>query len=1086
MLNIQLGTDWVANRDYMLNQLRQDVAAERGNRILLVPELISHSMERFLCSWAGDTASRFAEVLSFRRLESRISEEQKVGTLECMDNGGRLVAMALAARNLHSRIKVYAGMETKPEFLTELLNTVDELKQCCITGSDLRYAAEHTEGSFSQKLSDLSMLMEMYDGICIQGKRDPRDRMNWVLEQLKESRYGEEHTVYIDGFPDFTRQHMRILEYFIETSPEVTINLCCDAPASHKSGFEKAGSTAASLITYAGKHNIPVHFTVIPPRKSPLSDIYPHVLSGDISPRPECADRIRFFSCNSVYAECSLVLEDIIAHAHKGERYRDHSIACTDMGSYRPVLELLAAQYGVPLYLSGTEDILKKPVIVTLLSAMEAALGDLEQKDVLRYLKSSLSPIDMETCDKIENYAVIWGIRGNKWNTPWENHPQGLDAPWTQEDRDYLDELNTARKLAVDPLWRLRTGIRDAMNIRQQVDVLNRFLEEIHFCQRLQEMAESREKNGDFRSAQIFNQLWEIILKALEQLYDTLGDASWDTTNFPRLLSLLLSQYSVGTIPSVLDSVAVGSVGDMRGHASNHLYVLGAREGNMPRFGISGGLLSDKERIALRKIGIPISGAALDKLQAELSDIYCLFCGAEESITVCNSGGEAAAIARRLAELSCGEKPIPMIHGAAISNREEAGIYLAGVQAKETADFFGLTQAYSEAEARRDYSLGNISPLRVEKLYGKQLRLSASQIDRMATCQLSYFLQYGLRAKKRQEITIDPTSFGSYVHDVLENTAKKVMELGGFHEVSLEATLELAEQFSEIYVQEHFSQLDSKRITHLLNRNRQEVLLVVRELWEELSQSEFRPVGFEVGFGEGEEMSPVRITSHSMQAILRGFVDRVDVYEKGNQHYFRVVDYKTGGKDFDYCDVYNGVGLQMLLYLFALRTGGQKIVGNDPMVGGVQYFPAKVDVLSCQASLSEEEAAKERQKKWKRSGLLLKDDEILLAMENLPKPQRMQYSRNKDGVLSGNLAERGQWDLLEKYLGQYLGELVDTIASGSVQANPYTRDDMHNPCRYCPYDGVCHSESISGRRTFRKMEAAEFWDELERKVNRNG
>ena len=35
--------------------------------------------------------------------------------------------------------------------------------------------------------------------------------------------------------------------------------------------------------------------------------------------------------------------------------------------------------------------------------------------------------------------------------------------------------------------------------------------------------------------------------------------------------------------------------------------------------------------------------------------------------------------------------------------------------------------------------------------------------------------------------------------------------------------------------------------------------------------------------------------------------------------YFRVIDYKTGHKEFDYTDLLCGQGLQMLLYLFAIE-----------------------------------------------------------------------------------------------------------------------------------------------------------------------
>ena len=108
MLTLVYGTDWVANRNALLNMIAQDVHREQGGRILMVPELISHDMERRLCSAAGDTASRYAEVLSFTRLVGRVMEDAGRPVQPCLDNGGRVAAMAAAARNLHGQLKAYA------------------------------------------------------------------------------------------------------------------------------------------------------------------------------------------------------------------------------------------------------------------------------------------------------------------------------------------------------------------------------------------------------------------------------------------------------------------------------------------------------------------------------------------------------------------------------------------------------------------------------------------------------------------------------------------------------------------------------------------------------------------------------------------------------------------------------------------------------------------------------------------------------------------------------------------------------------------------------------------------------------------
>jgi ATP-dependent helicase/nuclease subunit B len=88
MLKLLIGQDWVANRNEIFRQLADDVHNRKENRILLVPELISHAYERMLCTVAGDTASRYAEVLSFTRLVRRVSDYEGTAVFPCLDNGG--------------------------------------------------------------------------------------------------------------------------------------------------------------------------------------------------------------------------------------------------------------------------------------------------------------------------------------------------------------------------------------------------------------------------------------------------------------------------------------------------------------------------------------------------------------------------------------------------------------------------------------------------------------------------------------------------------------------------------------------------------------------------------------------------------------------------------------------------------------------------------------------------------------------------------------------------------------------------------------------------------------------------------------
>ena len=1084
MLRLLLGRDWTANREEILRRIAGDVRQRKGNRILMVPELISHDTERRLCAAAGDTASRYAEVLSFTRLARRVQDSVGSGAEECLDGGGRIVAMAATARQLSGRLKAYAALETKPEFLKDLIDGVDEFKRCCISSQDLLAAARETEGSLAQKLEELALLMEGYDALCSRGKRDPRDQMTWLLEQLEQGDFGREHVFYIDGFPDFTRQHLAILEHLIGQSEEVTISLNCDSPDSKAMAFEKPGSTARELLNCARRAGVEVKIETIVPPPSPLQPVREKLFQGPI-PADSSVAGLQALRGEDPYQECMAAANRVRQLVTQGCRYRDITLVCTDVGTYLPLASLIFHRFQIPLYQAGTEDILQKSVIATVLTALDAALTDFDQGSVLRYLRSALSPLTPDECDLVENYAVIWGIREKKWVTKWENHPDGLSAKWTDHAYAHLEELNSLRQQVMAPLDALRRRYREAVALRDQVLALYAFLEDIGLEERLSQLAQSLEEAGESRDAQVLNQLWEILVSALEQLYDVLGDTRWEPEHFVRLLRLLLSQYDVGTIPPVLDAVQLGPVSAMRCHQQKHLILLGAEEGKLPTYGGSAGVLTEQERVALRKLGIPLTGGSLEGIQAEFSEIYGVFCGAMETITVCCSGEQTSFVFRRLTELSGGEKKIEDTLGFAGADRREAGLFLARWQARETAEELGLGAEFREGILAGAYSLGKVEREHIRRLYGDTLTLSASQIDKQADCRLAYFLRYGLRANPRKEAKVDPAEFGTYVHAVLEKTAREVMNLGGFHQVSAQRTLDIAHGYSDAYIREHFAGLQSERMEYLFRRNLRELDMVVEELWQELSQASFEPVGFEVSFGEDGQMPAIPVPNTGMEAVIRGFIDRVDAWQSTGSRYFRVVDYKTGKKSFDYCDVFNGVGLQMLLYLFALEASPEAVFAGPAVAAGVQYFPARVPYISADGQLTPEEAEKERQNHWKRRGLLLEDGAVLEAMEPEGKPGR-SYTLNKAGEPQGELADRDQLKTLKRYVFRVLARLVEDISSGEVAPNPYTRGSEHDPCRFCDYSPVCHPETVTGRRNFRKMDAQWFWETIEKELENHG
>ena len=85
-----------------------------------------------------------------------------------------------------------------------------------------------------------------------------------------------------------------------------------------------------------------------------------------------------------------------------------------------------------------------------------------------------------------------------------------------------------------------------------------------------------------------------------------------------------------------------------------------------------------------------------------------------------------------------------------------------------------------------------------------------------------------------------------------------------------------------------------------------------------------------------------------------------------------------------------------------------------------------------------------------------------------------------------DLADRDQLRSLESYIRSLLRGMVEQIASGDIQPNPYTRGAAHSACTFCPYGSICHETDVPGRRNYERMTAQRFWEEVEREVADHG
>ena len=1084
-----------AGRDIRGELLERMGRSDARRRLLIVPEQFSHESERAMCAVLGGGASMSCEVLSFTRLAGRLTDAAGGGAAPMLDPGGRMLLMYAALRRVADALTTYRAPSRKPAFLTGLLATVDECRSYRVEPEALMAAGEELGGRQGDKLKDLGLIYAAYRGLEAQGAADPRGRLDRLAVQLEGTRWGAGMAFYVYGFTDFTPQEERVLSALMAQG-ELTVALVCGGEDDPSGIFQPALRCAGRLARLAKAGAVPVREEVLdrPLARCPSLAFLEENLFGEGPGQAwagECAVvRVAAASPRQEVEWCAAEILRLLREENC--RCRDIAVCARRLDGYGELVESVFARYGVPVFLSAMEDVLEKPVLALVTSALAAAGSDYPYEELFRYLKTGLTGITEEERDLLENYVLTWDLKGPAWTRqkPWDMHPEGYGREFTPADTALVAWLDGLRRRVIAPLEALRKGTDKTG--RGRALALYQLLEDIDLPTRLGQRADSLDRRGERTAAAQYRQLWDILAGGLEQCALLLGDTELELEEFSRLFSLVLSQYDVGAIPVSLDAVTVGDAPRMAHKEVKALFLLGADSGAIPDCAVSPGLFTDQDRDALSAMEVELAPRQEDKLRREMTIAYETCCRPSQRLYVSYSAGEGdnqrtpCFLWARLGALF---PDAPVRDGGdplARLSAPDAALELAGSSpavAEALKRVPGLSERVERIQDAAGWRRGRLSRPAVDALFGPVVPMSATKLDLVNSCHFGYFLRFGLDAKPRQRAAFRAAEYGTFVHDVLERTLRAAREEGAPLD-DVRAVERLSQAAAERYEREVLSNLEGEpaRFRVLFQRMKGAALAVARSVCAELAVSDFTPAAFELGFGPGKDLPPVEV-EQGVRLRLTGYVDRVDQWLHEGKRYVRVVDYKTGKKSFDFADVADGRGLQMLLYLFALRREGKGLLGPEETVpAGVLYVPARTPLVDGERDMSDGEIQRARDRLLRRQGLVLDDPDVLSAMERPAGEYRfLPVGTGRGG--GDSLVTPAQMEALDGYITAALRAAAGELAAGNIDADPYWQGADKTPCRWCDYKAACHFEEGCGdRRRFRRgVKAAEFWDWMDRR-----
>ncbi|MDD4504144.1 MAG: PD-(D/E)XK nuclease family protein, partial [Clostridiaceae bacterium] len=271
--------------------------------------------------------------------------------------------------------------------------------------------------------------------------------------------------------------------------------------------------------------------------------------------------------------------------------------------------------------------------------------------------------------------------------------------------------------------------------------------------------------------------------------------------------------------------------------------------------------------------------------------------------------------------------------------------------------------------------------------------------------------------------------------------------------------------------------------------------VLTRAVWliaEHIKRSTFEPIGYELGFGEGEKLPAITLELPSGESmVLSGRIDRMDCLETEEGKYFRIVDYKSGSKQFRLADVYYGLQLQLITYLDAVGESLRADSRKPVFPAGILYFKLDDPIVLGSRGASEEEIEKAIMKELKMKGLLLADVKLIKEMDtgidgdSLIIPARV----NKGGDLGrSSAATAEQFDILKRHVRKLLNSLGEEMLKGNISISPYRRKRM-TACAYCGYASICQFDTrLSGNnyRNLQDKKEDEVWELMRGKTVEGG
>jgi ATP-dependent helicase/nuclease subunit B len=1125
---------------FCLNDIKHRLEKEDIRELmLLVPEQFSFQSQKNFLKIVGEKGSVKAQVLDFKRMAHKVFNEVGGITRKHMNSSGKSMLIYHILEQKKDQLRTFNLAAKQQGFVNTVSDMISEFKRFNVTPELLTMAVNNLENNegLKDKLLDISSIYSDFQNVLHKNYIDSDDDLTLLAEKIDIWKPLQGAEVWIDEFSSFTPQQYIIIEKLLKKCSQVNITLCAESSKGNVNDsdvFAVTSNTERRLISIAEENNISIDKPITLNKKPfyrfgdsrEIGFLEEQFYSFPYKTYNVATENISIFKATNTYAEVEKAAREITRLCmDEGVRYKDIAVVTRDLNRYAKLTSVIFSEYGIPYFIDEKKDIDGNLIVVLITSVIEIFTKNWSYEAVFRYLKTGLTGISRENIDLLENYAMAVGIKGKKkwtqeedWNIPMERQYDATEL--SDRNIEILQRVNEIRRSVVEPIERLYLRIKNKNLVKDTCTAVYEFLCELNIPNTIEKWIKDLEISGKLELAREYSQIWNIIMELLDQIVEVLGTEKLMLDQFVKVISIGFNEHKMGLIPPALDQVLVGGVDRLKSHDVTVLFIIGVNDGIFPSATNDEGILTDQDRAVLNAMGMELAKDTKSQAFEEQYLVYTSLTLANKCLKISypmadfegKSLRPSVIISRLktiftklseendLMEAETEEEYLKLVNAPTPTFNQLISIMRKNEDGEEHSpiwkDVYNWYASNDKWQDRCSNIFSGISYTnqvkliqaeKIRKLYGDNINYSVTRFEKYVQCPFAYYAQYGLKAKERRIFKLSAPDLGSFMHGVIDKFSKNVTETNlDWKDVNKDWCSDQVSLIVDEMIESKGAAVfnSSPRYRYLTSRLKRVLTRTMMLITEQIKRSGFSPVSYEQEFRQGAAYPPIVIELPSGEKVnIIGKIDRIDMLEREGETYIRIVDYKSGSKEFKLSDVYFGLQIQLLLYLDAVCANESEGLENPLLPGGILYFKIDDPMIKNMRNLSDEQLEIEIMKSLKMKGLLLKDVDIIKEMDReiVGNSYIIPARINKDGTLGkSSAASEEQFLALKNHVRENLARCCTEMLKGDITIKPYKKK-KETACDYCIYSSVCQFDSCikdNNYRVINELNDDEIWSKL--------